>query len=264
VAIVTFLSDFGHSDTYVGQVKGAILAIDSSATIVDLTHAVPPQDVRAGAFLLWTAVDSYSKGTVHLAVVDPGVGSPRRAIAVRSRRGDLFVGPDNGVLALAVQKLGGAHEAVELSQPRFWGPRRSNTFQGRDLFGPVAAHLAAGISIRELGSSARDLKGPFDFLATEVMGEAMQGEIIHVDGFGTLVTNIAGERLAHDFEATVRGRSILGRQGGHFALVPSGELIALTGSAGLIEVAVRDGSAAARLGASVGDPVRAGPLVPAQ
>ena len=107
MALVTLLTDFGLDDTYVGQVKGAILSVAPNATLVDLTHAVPPQDVQAGAFLLWSAVEPFPAGTIHLAVVDPGVGSARRAIAIRSARGDVFVGPDNGLLLPAVERLGG-------------------------------------------------------------------------------------------------------------------------------------------------------------
>src|SRR5579872_6120862 len=148
MATITLLTDFGLTDTYVAQVKGGILAISPSATIVDLTHQVPPQDVRAGAFLLWSAVEAFPPGTVHLAVVDPGVGSARRAIAIKARGGHTLVGPDNGLLMPAVQRLGVTAVAVELTQSRFWREQQASaTFHGRDIFGPVAAHLASGISI---------------------------------------------------------------------------------------------------------------------
>ena len=143
-ALITLLTDFGLDDTYVGQMKGAILAVAPSVTLVDLTHAVAPQDVFAGAFLLWSAVEPFPSGTIHVAVVDPGVGSARRAVALRSNRGDIFVGPDNGLLWPAVERLGGCELATELSEPRFWRPSPSSTFHGRDLFAPVAAMLARG------------------------------------------------------------------------------------------------------------------------
>src|SRR3954470_12431385 len=117
--IVTLLTDFGLADSYVGQMKGALLSIAPAVTLVDLTHAVPPQDVRAGAFLLWTAVEAFPPGTVHLAVVDPGVGSRRRAVAVRSGRGDVLVGPDNGLLLPALEQLGGLSAAVELTDSTY-------------------------------------------------------------------------------------------------------------------------------------------------
>src|SRR5262245_20004246 len=143
-ALVSFLSDFGWSDTYVGQVKGAIARIAPDVRIIDLTHQVPAQDVRTGAFLLMNAVEAFPAGTVQLAVVDPGVGSVRRPIVIQARRGDLFVGPDNGLLLAAVERLGGVARAVDISAAENWGPQRSSTFHGRDLFAPVAARLATG------------------------------------------------------------------------------------------------------------------------
>src|SRR3954447_13825890 len=134
--LVSLLTDFGTTDTYVGQMKAAILRVAPAATLVDLTHAVPAQDVQAGAFLLWTAVEAFPPGSLHLAVVDPGVGSRRRAVAVRSRRGDVLVGPDNGLLLPALEQLGGLGAAVELTESAYWGPLRSSTFHGRDLFAP--------------------------------------------------------------------------------------------------------------------------------
>ena len=148
--LITLLSDFGLDDAYLGQMKGAILAVAPAVTLVDLTHAVPPQDVFAGAFLLWTALEPFPAGTIHLAVVDPGVGSERRAVALRAQRGDVFVGPDNGLLWPAVERLGGCGQAIELNEPRFWRTNVSSTFHGRDLFGPVAGHLANGVPSRRL------------------------------------------------------------------------------------------------------------------
>src|ERR1700680_3093312 len=153
MTIVTLLTDFGLDDTYVGQVKGAILSVAPNATLVDLTHAVPPQDVQAGAFLLWSAVEPFAAGTIHLAVVDPGVGSARRAIALRSARGDVFVGPDNGLLLPAVERLGGCQVAMALPERAYWrlGKDPARTFHGRDVFGPVAGHLAAGVPLEHVG-----------------------------------------------------------------------------------------------------------------
>src|SRR5688572_10528162 len=126
--LVSLLTDFGVTDTYVGQMKAAILSVAPAATLVDLSHGVPAQDVRAGAFLLWTAVEVFPRGSLHLAIVDPGVGSSRRAVAARTRRGDLLVGPDNGLLLPALEQLGGVEAAVELNEPAYWGPLRSRTF----------------------------------------------------------------------------------------------------------------------------------------
>src|SRR5947209_1765105 len=141
MAVITLLTDFGFADAYVGQMKGAILAVAGSVTLVDLTHAVAPQDVLAGAFLLWSAVEPFAAGTIHVAVVDPGVGSARRAVALRAVRGDVFIGPDNGLLWPAVERLGGCALAVELNEPRFWRPNPSSTFHGRDLFGAIPGQV---------------------------------------------------------------------------------------------------------------------------
>jgi S-adenosylmethionine hydrolase len=248
VVVMSLLTDFGLADTYVGQVKGAILAVSPTATLVDLTHDVPPQDVRAGAFLLWSAVEAFPVGSIHLAVVDPGVGSSRRAIAVRSARGDVFVGPDNGLLVPAVLRLGGIDLAVELTEPRYWRPRPSRTFHGRDVFGPVAAHLANGVPIETVGQRIADL---VELHLPEPRGLA--GEVIHVDRYGNLVTNLLATSLPARFEVTIQGHTV--EAAPQYQAVQPGALLALVGSAGLLEISVRDGSAAARTGATRGTPV---------
>jgi S-adenosyl-L-methionine hydrolase (adenosine-forming) len=253
MAVITLLTDFGLSDTYVGQVKGVILAIAHDARLVDLTHAVPPQDVQAGAFLLWSAVEAFAAGTVHLAVVDPGVGSARRTIAVRSHRGDLFVGPDNGLLVPAVARLGGTDLAVELTNERYWRPSPSRTFHGRDIFGPVAARLASGVPLEAVGQPISDIK---QLSFPEPRGLA--GEVIHVDAFGNLVTNLAADRVPARFHVTLEGHPIGAAP--HYQAVKPGELLALVGSAGLLEISARDASAAKLTGATRGTPVRVEPL----
>ena len=245
---ITLLTDFGLSDTYVGQVKGSILAIAPGATIVDLTHAVPPQDVLAGAFLLWSAVEVFPPGTVHVAVVDPGVGSLRRAIALATARGDTLVGPDNGLLVPAAERLGGVHRAVELSRSRFWRATPSATFHGRDIFGPVAAHLSAGVPLDELGPPIDDV---FRLALPAPVGA--RGEVIHVDVYGNLVTNFAGVDLPRGFQVVLGDRTV--PAAAYYAAVKPGELVAVVGSSGLLEVSVRDGSAAELTGARRGTPV---------
>lgn len=259
MTIVTLLTDYGATDTYVGQVKGAVLAISPSVTLVDLTHSVPAQNVRAGAFLLWTGVEAFPPGSIHLAVVDPGVGTARRAIAARCARGDYFVGPDNGLLPAAIHRLGGLADAVELTRSKYWTPRLYGTFHGRDLFAPVAGHLARGVSLRELGEPIADLQGPLSLPQPSQQGDSLRGEILHVDSFGTLVTNFRGEQIAYEFALTIRGRRIVGRRDAVFESVAEGTLIGLVGSAGLVEIALRNGSAATELGAGVGEPVLAQP-----
>lgn len=250
--LVTLLTDFGDSDTYVGQMKGSLVSVSPSLRWADLTHRVPPQDVRVGAFLLWTAVESFPEGTVHLAVVDPGVGSARRPVAARSREGHLFVGPDNGLLAPAIDRLGGLDAAVELTEPAYWGARRSATFHGRDLFAPVAAHLAAGTPLEKLGRALAELERPFAFPEPRRSGGTLQGEVLHVDTYGNLVTNLPGSLLPPRFSVRVGGVEISNAPHPHYQAVTPGALLALVGSTGLLEVSARDGSAATVIGAGRG------------
>lgn len=250
---VTLLTDYGNADTYVGQVKGAILRVAPGALLVDLTHAVPPQDVRAGAFLLWTAVEAFPDGTVHLAVVDPGVGTSRRAIAVRTRRGDLLVGPDGGLLVPAAERLGGVALAVELTRQQYWGPARSRTFHGRDLFGPVAAHLAQGVALEELGPPV-EVDRSVAFPVPQFGDGRILGEVLHVDAFGNLVTNIPAGALPERFWARLGGLRIAGPQP-HYQAMPVGGLLAIVGSTGLLEISARERSAAKELSATRGAPV---------
>lgn len=231
-----------------GQVKAAILAVAPSVPIVDLTHAVPPQDVFAGAFLLWTAVETFPPGTIHVAVVDPGVGSARRAIAIRSRRGDRFVGPDNGLLLPAVRRLGDLVHAVELRRPEFWRSQTSSTFHGRDIFGPVAGHLANGTALEDLGPP---LAEPVDLRFPEPRG--LTGEVIHVDTYGNLVTNLPAAQLPPEFTVRLCAHDI--PYAPFYAAVDPGTLLAVVGSAGLLEISARDASAAGLTGAHRGEQV---------
>lgn len=250
--LVSLLTDFGVMDTYVGQMKASILRLAPAAVLVDLTHAVPAQDVRAGAFLLWTAVEAFPPGSLHLAVVDPGVGSSRRAVAVRSRRGDILVGPDNGLLLPALEQLGGVHTAVELTEPVWWGPLRSRTFHGRDLFAPVVGHLAAGVPLEQVGRAVERLEAPFRFPPSGEEEGRVVGEVLHVDTYGNLITNLPGALLPARFRVLVGPRVVEGAPHPHYQAVRPGELLALVGSAGLLEISARDGSAASVLGAGRG------------
>ncbi|WP_162159678.1 SAM hydrolase/SAM-dependent halogenase family protein [Cystobacter fuscus] len=252
--LISLLTDFGLTDTYVGQMKAALLRIAPHARLVDLTHAVPAQDVRAGAFLLWSAVEAFAEGSLHLAVVDPGVGSARRAVAVRSHRGDVLVGPDNGLLVPALSLLGGLADAIELNDPAWWGPRRSRTFHGRDLFAPVVGHLAAGVPLEKLGRRLEQLEAPFTFPEPQVEGGggALVGEVLHVDTYGNLITNLPVARLPARFDVQVGDRLIPDAPHAHYQAVAPGELLSLGGSTGLLEVSVRDGDAARVLGVGRG------------
>jgi S-adenosylmethionine hydrolase len=248
MVVVTLLTDFGLRDTFVGQVKGAVLSVAPGASLVDVSHAVAAQDVLGGAFLLWSAIEVFAAGTIHLAVVDPGVGSARRAIAIRSARGDVLVGPDNGLLWPAIERLGGIERAVELTERRYWRQRlTSSTFHGRDIFGPVAGHLAQGVPLEALGVAVSD---PTRLDLPRPAGQ--RGEILYVDVYGNLVTNFAADATAHG----VRLGERLIPFAAYYAAVEPGALLALVGSAGLVEISARGASAAALTGATRGTPVQ--------
>jgi hypothetical protein len=258
--IISLLTDFGVADTYVGQMKAAILRVAPAATLVDLTHMVPAQDIREGAFLLWTAVEVFPAGSLHLAIVDPGVGSGRRAVAVRSRRGDILVGPDNGLLLPALEHLGGMAAAVELVDPAYWGPARSRTFHGRDLFAPVVGHLASGVPLERVGRPVTWLEEPFRFPPPGVEDGLPVGEVLHVDTYGNLITNLPGAQLPARFRVRLGLTVIEGAPHAHYQAVAPGELLALVGSSGLLEISARDGNAASALGVDRGERVRIEPV----
>lgn len=250
--IVTLLSDFGLADGYVGQMKGVLLAGCPSAALVDLTHLVPPQDVRSGAFQLWAAVGAFPAGTVHLAVVDPGVGTRRRAVAAQAKRGDCFVGPDNGLLLPAIERLGGLRRAVEIRPAH---PPPSRTFHGRDVFAPAAAWLARGERLDRLGPALASLDRSADFPVPRAVAGGLSGEVLAADAFGNLVTNLPAARLPLRFDVRVGRRLIRGGPHESYAAVPRGEPLAIVGSSGLLELSVREGSAREALGARPGSRV---------
>jgi S-adenosyl-L-methionine hydrolase (adenosine-forming) len=244
---IALLTDFGRQDVYAGVLHGVIAGIAPEARVIDLTHDVPPQDVRAGAFLLLTAYRYFPPGTIFVVVVDPGVGTARAILALRAGA-YTFVGPDNGVLRWAVEDAGGAEEAVRVEEPAYHLPDVSHTFHGRDVMAPAAAHLARGVPLGALGPPAGPLSGaPFP-RPVEVAG-GLAGEVLYVDRFGNAITNLPPApgivRVAG--QAVPRGRA--------YADGIPGRPLALVGSAGLIEVAVPGGSAAAALGAGPGTPV---------
>ncbi|HWC75403.1 MAG TPA: SAM-dependent chlorinase/fluorinase, partial [Gemmatimonadales bacterium] len=241
MAIITLLTDFGTADSYVAEVKAVLLSRDANLTLVDISHEVPPGDVRAGQYLLSRAWQHFPKGTIHLAIIDPGVGTERRAIAAESA-GHRFLAPDNGLLSFLPRES----RFVSVLIP----PGVSATFHGRDVFAPAAATLAAGDPITALGSS---ITSPV-YLPLPVArhdGTAVVGEVIYVDRFGTLISNINASGVEPGVRIRV-GDTDVGPLRRTFADVPRGALVAFVGSGGTIEVAVRDGSAARMLGVGVG------------
>lgn len=241
--MISLLTDFGTADYYVGAVKGAILSINPSAVIVDITHEIPPQDVAAGAFTLLAAYKTFPAGTIHVAVVDPGVGSTRRPIIV-SANGQFFVGPDNGLFTYIYDREP-SHRIIHVTADRFFRSEPSTTFHGRDIFAPVAAALSNGVAIEEFGAEIND----------EVRLPSLETplRIIHIDRFGNCVTNITRDRLDSE-SLIINGRTI--REFRQFYGEGDNEsLFAIWGSAGFLEISVNGGSAARVLGANRGDEV---------
>ena len=244
--IVTLLTDFGTADSYVAEMKGVLLTRAQDVTIVDISHQIAPGDVRAGQYLLGRVWKHFPEGSVHLAVVDPGVGTERRAIAAESG-GHQFVAPDNGLLSFLPP------EARFVSVPI--PARASPTFHGRDVFAPAAASLATGGSLESLGKRITDpYHSPLPTPHHD--GTAVIGEVIYVDRFGTLVSNIPPSAVEPGVRIRV-GDTDVGPLRRTFADGNQGALVAFTGSGGTVEIAVRDGSAARLLGVGVGAEVRA-------
>lgn len=243
VAIVTLLTDFGSVDSYVAEMKGVLLRKAPDARLIDITHDVPPGDVRRAQYLLARAWKQFPAGTVHLAVVDPGVGTARRAIGVHAYE-HFFVAPDNGLLS---PLLDGA-EIVELPIPEDASP----TFHGRDVFASAAADIAIGQSLHTLGSVVTDPCSLPMPEATRLNGH-VTGEVVSVDRFGNLITNIPGEWCVGGTVAV--GEVEVGPVRRTFRDVPSGALLAYIGSSGTLEVGVRDASARNALGAEPGSAV---------
>ena len=268
-AIITLTTDFGTSDAYVAAMKGVLLSINPRANIVDLCHDIEPQNIPQAAFVLHTAHSFFPQGTIHMVVVDPGVGSQRRAVILRTTRA-YFIAPDNGVLSYVVEEacptaspqpqereLGLGLEAIAITTPHFWRSSVSSTFHGRDIFAPVAAHLSLGVPLGEFGEAISSLFVlPIPRLCRQP-GGVLIGDIIHIDRFGNLITNVRGADLPGE------GANI--EVGGHFIQSLSrfyeqgDELLAIIGSSGYLEVSLKNGNAAAFLHSKLGDKLKIKP-----
>lgn len=255
--IITLTSDFGVSDGYVASMRGVLLRLCPGAQLVDISHNVPPHDILPTALILEATAPYFPAGTIHLVVVDPGVGSRRRALALASA-GHFLVGPDNGVFTPFLQGdvLVGA---VAIEEERFRLKPYSSTFHGRDLFAPAAAHLARGADYRSLGPSVEDpVKFPWPRASTE--GDEVVGVVLHVDHFGNCITSIKEEDLPPWEVHYVRCRDVdFGPLKRHYAEVLSGAPLALVNSMGRLELAIAQGNASVALGLKTGDDVRVGP-----
>jgi len=252
-AVISLLTDFGTADYYVGAVKGAILSVNPQATIVDITHEIAPQDIAAGAFTLLAAYKTFPAGTVHVAVVDPGVGSTRRPIVVSANE-QFFVGPDNGLFTYIYDREP-SHQVFHVTEEKYFRPDPSTTFHGRDIFAPVGAAVSKGVKVREFGSRIDDaVRLPIP-LAPEVLKNGdVRARIIHIDRFGNCVTNLTRELVMSSATLVVNRKTI--REFRKFYGEDSGKTpFAIWGSAGFLEISVNGLSAAKALRANRGDPV---------
>ncbi|MBM3143302.1 MAG: SAM-dependent chlorinase/fluorinase [Chloroflexi bacterium] len=271
--VITLTTDFGTGDAYVASMKGVILSINPKAVIVDICHSVEPQNILQAAFILSTAHHHFPEGTIHLAVVDPGVSSQRKAIVLKTPAA-FFLAPDNGVLSYIVdelettparpaphfppspepRELGAGIEAVAITNPDFWRHPVSSTFHGRDIFAPVAAHLSLGVPLYKFGDSVSHIYTftiPRPYHDTE---EKRIGRILHIDNFGNLITNFRGSDLPGKKVTIVIGNQQI-QDISQFYAEREG-LAAIIGSSGYVEISLRNGSAATFLKANVGDEVR--------
>jgi S-adenosylmethionine hydrolase len=253
---VTLTTDFGTRDPYVAAMKGVISSICPEAAILDLTHEISPQDILEGALLLAGSAPYFPAGTVHVAVVDPGVGGERRAVAVRAA-GQTFVCPDNGLLTLVLRILP-REEARVVVEPRFMLETVSATFHGRDVFAPVAAYLAGGVALEEMGPSAGDLVLLDIPEPVRTGGDSIHGIVLHVDRFGNLITNIPRglvESTGIEKAAVSAGNAKSLPLRRTYSEGAFGEVVALFSSSNHLEIAANGVSAAGHLGMGPGDPV---------
>jgi S-adenosylmethionine hydrolase len=256
-SLIAFLSDFGTRDHYVGVIKGVILGINPEATVVDLSHDLPPHDIACAAHELAATYRYFPAGTTFLVVVDPGVGSARRGIAADVGEWR-FVAPDNGVLTAVFEETP-PKKVVELTERRYARPTVSRTFEGRDRFAPAAAWLSKGVHLPALGRALTDY-AMLDLPKPQIDGAVLSGAVIRIDRFGNVVTNLdrrSCERLTEGvgvLQLTVGGQSI-NRIVSTYSEIGPGEIAALFGSTDQLEFAMRAASAAERLAAHVGDPI---------
>jgi S-adenosylmethionine hydrolase len=257
-AIITLLTDFGAHDYFVGAMKGVILSLNPDATIVDITHEIPPQDVQAAAFNLLACYKDFPAGTIHVAVVDPGVGSDRRAVLVECAN-QFFIGPDNGLFSWIIEREGN-FTAWQITNEGFFRNPVSSTFHGRDVFAPVAAALSTDTPPEEFGPALENIVR-LTLLSPRTTADGIEGSIIHIDRFGNCITNFtaehinqesiaAGAKLIVNKREITSIRKFFADQSG-----PKNELFMLVGSAGFVEIAAQNASAAAILTAKRGDSV---------
>jgi len=255
--LVTLTTDFGAGSPYVAAMKGALLTVNAAVHLVDLSHTLPPQNLRAASFFLRAALPYFPAGTLHVVVVDPGVGTQRALLYVETGGQKMLV-PDNGCWTEVARSLGSSPRVVVLTEQRYWRAEVSATFHGRDILAPVAGHLSLGVPPHQLGPPAttwEELALPIPRLTSDLL----EGEVLFVDDFGNLITNLPGHAYLSCRDRmgeVVVGSHAITRHVGTYGEATGGELVVLVSSAGTVEVAEVQGSAAHRLGATAGTPVR--------
>ena len=275
--VVTLLTDFGTADGYPAAMKGVILSLNPSVTLVDITHTIPPQDVRSAAFVLHTVHRYFPPGAVHLAVVDPGVGTGRSAVVLDTGN-SFFVAPDNGLLSFVLAEHRGpavsgiamvdadgtvsveipdGWRAVRIAEPVYWLSSPSNTFHGRDILAPVAAHLSMGVPVDRFGPALSTLRAFEIPVARKLPGGGSEGSVLHVDRFGNLITSIRTEDFPRRACVVELGSHAIHGLSSSYA--EGSGLTALMGSSGYLEIALPNGSARDATGLGVGAPVRVMP-----
>ena len=255
MSVISITTDFGQKDGFVGTMKGVIWKICPQAQIADITHDVPPQDIFTAAIALWRAVPFFPAGSIHIAVVDPGVGTQRRPMA--ARLGDQYVvGPDNGLFTLLIQSAEKDKKPVNLihlNQPEYWLPVISRTFHGRDIFSPVAAHLANGVALEKLGSPFTD-PVLLEFAQPERTENGWIAHVTVIDTFGNITTDLDASLLGGRRDVRLRlGKAEVTGIIASYGQRNPGDLVAVVDSEGFIEIAVVNGSAAAHLGTKLSD-----------
>lgn len=260
--IISLTTDFGTQDSFVGTMKGVILRICPDAQIVDISHQVPPQNISSAAFMLLGSTKYFSPGTVHVIVIDPGVGTARRAIAARLGE-HIYVAPDNGVLTLLFEQAeqgGEPIEIVDLDKPEYYLDEISTTFHGRDIFSPCGAHLATGVPLNEIGTPIRDALR-IDIPQAAWEGNVLNGEVIRIDHFGNIGSNIRSEHLGElnnkkdKIIVEINEMKIEGMVS-TFGERSPGEFVALISSEGYLEISIVNGDAARALNGKLGDVIR--------
>ena len=256
IRVITLVTDFGLKDAFVGIMKGVILKINPDVEIVDLSHGIAPQDIKEAAFILCSAYQYFPEQTIHVVVVDPGVGTKRRPILARSSS-YFFVAPDNGVLGLIYQRE--RVSVYHITNSKYFLPNVSQTFQGRDIFAPVAAYLSLGVSPEEMGAEITDYERG-SFPVPRLRDNILWGEIVYIDHFGNLITNIHREvfkKFVGSSKFLISIKDIYLKDiSPHYLAVPNKEILAIWGSSNYLEICQSMGSAKMALGASVGDIIK--------